>query len=315
MFNFAFGGPGGGGFPGGGGMPHSHGGGGRGGARQPAEVDNRKFYELLGATRDASEADIKKAFRKAAMTHHPDKGGDPEKFKEISKAYEVLSDPEKKQLYDEYGEEGLEQGGGGGGAGGMDIFDLFGGGMFSGAGGRDGRGGRGSRQQRGEDVVFPLRVTLEDLYNGTSKKLRLTKNVLCAGCAGKGGKGETQCRDCKGQGVKIVIRQIAPGMIQQMQSACGSCKGSGSVIAEKDRCKKCAGQKTTKERKTLEVFITKGMKNQEKITFNGEADEAVSSSSHTHSHSSRTAAPSRRLESIRWPSVDSAESHSVTEAR
>ena len=87
-------------------------------------MDNSKFYELLGCAKDASDADIKKAFRKSAMQHHPDKGGDPEKFKEISKAYEVLSDPEKKQIYDEYGEEGLEGGGGGGGPQGMDIFDL-----------------------------------------------------------------------------------------------------------------------------------------------------------------------------------------------
>ena len=128
MFNFSFGGGGGGGgFPGG--MPHSHGGGGRGGGagrggREEAAADTSKYYELLGASKDATENDIKKAFRKAAMQHHPDKGGDPEKFKEISKAYEVLSDPEKKQIYDEYGEEGLEGGGGGGGAQGMDIFDL-----------------------------------------------------------------------------------------------------------------------------------------------------------------------------------------------
>ena len=137
MFNFSFGGPG--GFPGG--MPHAHGGGGGGGGGRGGRpgggrgggggggggeeaADTNKFYELLGCAKDASDADIKKAFRKSAMTHHPDKGGDPEKFKEISKAYEVLSDPEKKQIYDEYGEEGLESGGGGGGAQGMDIFDL-----------------------------------------------------------------------------------------------------------------------------------------------------------------------------------------------
>ena len=285
MFNFSFG-NGAGGFPGG--MPHpgagGGGGGGRGGRGPPAEVDNNKFYELLGAAKDSNDADIKKAFRKAAMTHHPDKGGDPEKFKEISKAYEVLSDPEKKALYDEYGEEGLEGGGGGGGPAGMDIFDLFGGGMFGGGGG--GRDPRSRGKAKGEDVVFPLKVTLEDLYNGTSKKLRLTKNILCPQCGGKGGKGEGTCRDCKGQGVRIVIRQLGPGMIQQMQTACAACKGTGSLIAEKDRCKKCNGDKTIKEKKTLEVFITKGMRHNEKITFNGEADEAVSSSTtqHTHPH-------------------------------
>ena len=113
----------------------------------------------------------------------------------------------------------------------------FGGGMFGGGGGRGERGPRG--KQKGEDVVFPLKVTLEDLYNGTSKKLRLTKSIICSQCAGKGGKGEATCRDCKGHGVKLVIRQLGPGMIQQMQTACSTCRGTGNVMAEKDKCKKC----------------------------------------------------------------------------
>jgi len=255
------------GFPFGGGQFHSAGGhGGHGGGRAAKrEVDNVKFYEMLSIERTATEVEIKKAYRKAAMTHHPDKGGDPEKFKEISKAYEVLSDKEKRALYDEGGEEALQDGGSGGGAGGMDIFDLFGGAF--GGGGR-----RGPR--KGEDVVFPLKVTLDDLYNGTSKKLRLTKNILCKDCKGKGGKGEVTCKDCKGQGIKLVIRQLGPGMIQQMQAQCSACKGTGSQIAEKDKCKSCHGEKTVKEKKTLEVFVSKGMKNGEKITFSGEADEA-----------------------------------------
>ena len=158
--------------------------------------------------------------------------------------------------------------------------------MFGGGGG--GRDPRSRGKQKGEDVVFPLKVALEDLYNGTSKKLRLTKNVLCGQCGGKGGKGEGTCRDCKGQGVRIVIRQLGPGMIQQMQTACAACKGTGSLIAEKDRCKKCAGEKTTKEKKTLEVFITKGMRHNEKITFTGEADEAVSHTAHSADTHART---------------------------
>ena len=160
--------------------------------------------------------------------------------------------------------------------------------MFGGGGG-GGRGERGPRgKAKGEDVVFPLKVTLEDLYNSTSKKLRLTKSVICVQCAGKGGKGEATCRECKGHGVKLVIRQLGPGMIQQMQAACGACKGTGNVMAEKDKCKKCGGEKVTKEKKTLEVFITKGMRHSEKIVFNGEADEAVSGhtthTAHTHTH-------------------------------
>jgi DnaJ family protein A protein 2 len=181
----------------------------------------------------------------------------------------VLSDPEKRALYDEGGEEALTEGGGGGGPGGMDIFDLFGG-AFGGGGGR--RGGK----KKGEDVVFPLKVTLEDLYNGTSKKLRLTKNVICAQCKGKGGKEgkEATCASCRGQGVKMVMRQIGPGMIQQVPTKCSACHGTGSTIAEKDKCPGCAGERTVKEKKTLEVFVTKGMRHGEKLTFKGEADES-----------------------------------------
>ena len=265
MFNFNFGG-----FPGHGGHHHGGGGGGRGRPSR-GEVDTNKFYEILGIDKSASEADIKKAFRKQALQHHPDKGGEPEKFKDITKAYEVLSNPEKKALYDEGGEEALDGGSGGGGGGGpMDIFDLF---NMGGGGG--GGGGRGGGKRKGEDVIFPLKVSLDDLYNGTSKKLRLTKNILCTGCGGKGGSKEATCRGCKGQGVRIVIRQLGPGMIQQMQTACTECSGTGSTMAEKDKCKKCKGEKTVKEKKTLEVFVNKGMKHGERIVFTGEADEAV----------------------------------------
>lgn len=258
MFNFG----GFGGMPGMGGHGHGHGHG-----RGRAAVDNTKLYEVLGLSKDASPADIKKAFRKAAMTHHPDKGGDVEKFKEVNKAYEVLSDPEKKELYDEGGEEALEGGGGGGMP--ADIFEMFGMGGMGGGG-----GGRRQRKRRGDDVIFPLKVTLEDLYNGCVKKLRLTKNVLCKPCKGKGGKSVVQCRECKGQGIKLVIRQVGPGMIQQMQQPCGACQGQGSTVPEKDRCKKCKGNKTVKEKKTLEVHIMKGMSHGQKMTFEKEADEA-----------------------------------------
>jgi len=245
--------------------------GGPGGSRrQPApqekDVDSSKYYDLLGVSKNADGAEIKKAFRKAALTHHPDRGGDPEKFKEISKAHEVLSDPEKRKLYDQGGEEAVEQGGAGGSGMEGSIFDLFGGGM--------GFGGP-QRKRKGEDVIFPLKVQLADLYNGTSKKLKLTKNILCASCKGKGGKNgvETKCPGCNGQGVKMIIRQVGPGMIQQMPAKCGACAGTGSSIAEKDKCPTCSGEKTVKEKKTLEVFVTKGMKHAERITFRGEADE------------------------------------------
>jgi len=238
--------------------------GGMGGMGEGKPADTSKFYDILDIQKDASAGDIKKAYRKLAMKHHPDKGGDTEKFKEISKAYEVLKDDEKRQLYDKYGEQGLEQGGGGGG--GMDIFSQF----FGGAGGG---GGRPRGPRKGKDVLFKLKVTYAEFYAGACKKLRLSKQVLCNGCDGKGGKSEAVCNSCKGRGVKMRIRQLGPGMIQQMQVACEVCNGQGKSIPEKDKCKQCDGAKTHKTKKTLEVFIEKGMKKGTKIVFKNESDQ------------------------------------------
>ena len=157
-------------------------------------------------------------------------------FKEVTAAYEVLSDPEKRQVYDEYGEEALKDGGMGGGGGGgspFDIFEaMFGGNPF-GPGGGGGRGGsgRGSRQRKGEDVVHGLKLSLEELYNGTTKKLSLAKNVICPKCSGKGSKSgaESRCGTCSGSGARVVVRQIAPGMVQQMQAVCPDCRGAGAL--------------------------------------------------------------------------------------
>eukprot|EP00744_Colponema_vietnamica_P000383 GILI01000678.1.p2 GENE.GILI01000678.1~~GILI01000678.1.p2 ORF type:complete len:432 (-),score=173.40 GILI01000678.1:570-1865(-) len=257
MFNFGFGG----GFPFGdmgGEMPSRR-------SREP--VDTNKYYEILGVEKTASTEEIKKAFRKAAVKHHPDKGGDVEKFKEMASAYEVLSDPEKRRIYDEFGEDGLKEGGGGGGDP-TDIFDLL-------MGGRRGRGGSGApRQRKGEDVVHPITVTLEDIYNGKTTKLAVNKDVICSGCEGKGGDSVKECTSCNGQGVKIAIRQIGPGMITQQQVICKECSGEGKIISEKDRCQQCKGNKTVKERKVLEVFVDKGVPNNHKIVFAGEADQA-----------------------------------------
>jgi len=232
-------------------------------SRKP--VDNEKYYKVLGISKDASPAAIRKSYRQLAMKLHPDKGGDPEKFKEVSRAYEVLSDKEKRALYDEYGEEGLENGGPPTGP--TDIFDLFMG------GGRRGK----SQKRKGEDVVFPLKLDLSDLYTGCSKKLRLTRNVLCKKCDGKGGKIFTQCHTCRGTGQRIGMRQIGPGMVQQFRSQCSPCRGTGQTIPERDKCKECKGARTTKEQKIVEVFVEKGMSHTQKITFPGDADESPDS--------------------------------------
>ena len=170
----------GGGFPFGdfeemGGMP-----GGMGGRRgPPKEVDNTKFYKLLGVEKDADYNAIKKAYFKLARTHHPDRGGDKEKFQEIQSAYEVLSDREKREIYDQHGEEGLKEGGGGGG---MDdlLSQMFGGGM----GGRQQQRG----PKKGKPVMHPLKCTLEEIYNGKSTKIAVNRERICTTCNGVGGK-------------------------------------------------------------------------------------------------------------------------------
>lgn len=251
MFNFF--GDGGGGFPG------HH--------QEPEEpADTEALYEVLGIDKSADANQIKKAYRKKAMKHHPDKGGDEETFKKITKAYEILSDPKKRELYNKYGEKGVEQGGGG--PGGMDAGDIFS--SFFGGGGGGGRRG----PQKGKDVLFRLKVSLDDLFNGASKKLRLTKQVICKSCNGKGGVGVKPCATCKGRGVRVVIRQLGPGMIQQMQVACDECNGEGEIIPPGKRCKECKGEKTLKVKKTLEVHVEKGMRHGQKVVFRGESDES-----------------------------------------
>jgi len=184
-------------------------------------------------------------------------------FKEITKAYEILSDENKKKLYDEGGEEAVESGGAG------DPNDIFS--AFFGGGGRRERGPR-----KGEDLVHPIQVDLEGLYNGKTVKLSLTRDIICTACKGSGSKNpdaNTTCQSCEGNGVKMVIRQIAPGMIQQMQMKCPDCDGSGTSVKPKDRCTQCSGKKVCSDKKVLEVQIDKGMKNNQKITFPGEADQ------------------------------------------
>eukprot|EP00761_Pharyngomonas_kirbyi_P003286 gb/GECH01003290.1/.p1 GENE.gb/GECH01003290.1/~~gb/GECH01003290.1/.p1 ORF type:complete len:404 (+),score=84.74 gb/GECH01003290.1/:1-1212(+) len=238
-------------------------------------MSNTEYYEILGVSKDADENTIRKAYRKLAIKYHPDKNPDAgDKFKEIGEAYEVLSDPEKRKLYDQFGKEGLQGGGGMGGGfpGGSSMFDLFGD-IFG--GGRGGpRGPRGPR--RGEDVVHGIDVGLEDLYNGTVRKIRVTRSRICSKCSGVGASKKeavVTCNDCEGTGVKVSVRQISPGFIQQSQSACPTCSGEGKTVDKDYICDACKGKKTTKEKKTLEVHIDKGMRHGQKIVFSGEADE------------------------------------------
>lgn len=150
----------------------------------------------------------------------------------------------------------------------------MGGGPF-GFGGMGGGHGMRRGRRRGEDTYHPLKVSLEDLYNGKTSKLQLSKTVICAKCKGAGGKpGATlSCRVCNGRGVKVTIRQIGPGMVQQMQSVCPECHGEGETMSDKDKCKDCKGKKVKSETKILEVHVDKGMKENQKIPFRGEGDQ------------------------------------------
>ncbi|KZT58967.1 hypothetical protein CALCODRAFT_481899 [Calocera cornea HHB12733] len=235
-----------------------------------------KLYELLGVAPEASEPELKKAYRQKALRAHPDKGGDPETFKELTHAYEVLSDSQKRSIYDRYGEAGLSEAGGAGGVDPQDLFSqLFGGGGGPFGGGFFGGGGRPSGPRKGKDLIHRIHVSLEELYKGKTSKLSLNKHVICSKCNGKGGKegAVKTCPTCRGQGVKIVIRQLGP-MMQQIQQQCTDCDGTGEIINPKDRCKQCNGKKTISEKKVLEVHIDKGMKGGETITFAGESDQA-----------------------------------------
>lgn len=235
-------------------------------------VRETKYYDLLDVAPDCSEADLKKAYRKKALRLHPDKGGDPELFKEVSHAYEVLSDPQKRSIYDARGEAGLSESGG---MGGMDPQDLFSQ-LFGGAGGFfGGGGGRPQGPRKTKDLVHRVHVTLEELYKGKTTKLALTRNILCSKCKGKGGKDGAvrSCPGCNGRGVKIIMRQMGP-MIQQIQTACDDCSGTGEYINPRDRCGSCKGKKVIPDKKMLEVHIDKGMKGGQTVVFRGESDQS-----------------------------------------
>lgn len=229
-----------------GGMPGGMPGGGSGRGAPRADVDTTKLYETLGVQKNADKKEIRKAYMKLSRTHHPDKGGDEHKFKEISAAYEILSDDDKRAQYDKYGLEGVS-GDDVGAAGGEDLFSMF----FGGGGG--GRSRRSAGPRKGPSVNHPLKVSLEDLYNGKTVKLAVNRKVIQG--------TPMECTKCKGQGAIVEIRQMGPGMITQMQRTCDSCGGQGQMATYKS------------ERKVLEVHVEKGMREGDKITFSGMSDE------------------------------------------
>lgn len=232
----------------------------------------RDYYEVLGVSRDASAQELKKAYRKVAMKHHPDRNEgnkeSEEKFKEASEAYEVLSDEQKRAAYDQFGHAGVEgQAGMGGGAGGFGSFsDIFGdvfGDIFGGAGGR-GHGG----PSRGSDLRYTLDLSLEDAVRGTSVKIKVPTLVGCKTCGGNGAKpgtSPTTCNTCGGHG-QVRMQQ---GFFS-VQQTCPTCRGKGKSIS--DPCTSCHGRGRIEETKTLSVKVPPGVDTGDRIRLAGEGE-------------------------------------------
>lgn len=228
----------------------------------------KDYYELLGVPRDAPSSAIKKAYFKLSVKYHPDKNpGDKEAqriYAEINNAYEVLKDEQKRERYDMFGEKGVNNQGGGDDD---DDDGMFGfGGMFDGFGG-GGRRRRQQREQRVPDVVIPMPVTLESLYNGAIMESVHKRRVICSSWSDC----EKTCPMCKGRGVVITTRRIGPGFVQQMQTTCPKCGGTGKISV--DNCKSCPKGQFEETEKALLIDVEKGMADGQMVTFEGQTDE------------------------------------------
>lgn len=242
------------------------------------------YYEILGVTKDASQEEIKKAYRKMALKNHPDKNpGDPNaesRFKEISEAYGVLSDDQKRQMYDRYGKSGVEGGHagmGGAGFGSMEdalrtFMDAFGGGggesvfdsLFGGGGGR-------AQAQQGASKKVTITISFEEAAVGVEKELAIMQAVVCEGCNGSGAasaKGKKQCSQCRGSGQIVQNRGFF-----SMASTCPQCQGSGSVITEP--CKECQGQGVQRRKNHVKVRVPAGVDTGMRLKMSGYGDAGV----------------------------------------
>lgn len=249
-------------------------------------MSKRDYYDILGVARNASAEEIKKAYRKLAIKYHPDKNPNDkaaeDKFKEAAEAYEVLSTPEKKQRYDQFGHAGM--GGGGGGYGGQhmnmeDIFsqfgDIFGGGSpFEGFfGGGQGRGGR--RVNKGSNLRIKVKLTLEEIANGAEKKIKVNKQVSCSSCGGNGAKDKSSFHTCSTCGGSGSVRRVTNTILGQMQttSTCPSCQGEGTSISAK--CTSCHGDGVVRGEETISISIPAGTAEGMQLSLSGKGNAAI----------------------------------------
>jgi len=246
--------------------------------------DKRDYYEVLGVDRNATQPEIKKAYRKKAIQFHPDKnpGNDEaeEKFKEAAEAYEILSHEDKRQRYDQFGHAGMRGGNGGFGGGGMnmeDIFshfgDIFGGGsFFSGFGGGGGRSSR--RVNRGSNLRVKVKLSLQEIATGVEKKLKVKKYVSCSSCRGTGakdGSSYSTCTTCNGTGQVTRIQNTILGAMQTT-STCSSCNGEGKIINHK--CSSCGGEGVVLDEEIITINLPAGVSDGMQLSVSGKGNAA-----------------------------------------
>jgi len=247
-------------------------------------ANKRDYYEVLGVDKKASKSDLKKAYRKIALKYHPDRNPDDKeaeaKFKEAAEAYEVLSDEEKKAKYDRFGHAGLGDGGFQGGFNNMDdIFsqfsDIFGGGFGDIFGNRGGQQGRHSRGQRGSNLRIKVSLSLEEINEGVTKKIKVKKYVNCKKCGGSGAKNKNAvktCHTCNGSGY---VRRVQSTFLGQMQttSACPTCNGSGKTITNK--CTSCKGEGRVYGEETIQLEIPAGVSEGMQLSMGGRGNRGL----------------------------------------
>ena len=242
-------------------------------------ADKQDYYDLLGVSKTATDAEIKSAFRKLAKKYHPDnkETGDEAKFKEVGEAYSVLSDKQKRAQYDQFGHAAFQNGGGYSNAGGFsgfgfedfdlgDLFNMFGGG-FGGA--SSSRGGRRNTAAKGSDVEVNLNLTFEEAVFGCEKTFKVELDDVCDECDGKGGKGEKTCATCGGRG-RVVTQQRTMFGVFQTEQGCPDCRGRGVTYSES--CSKCGGKGVVSREKEIKLRVPRGVETGDTMRMAGKAN-------------------------------------------